>query len=384
MNPLPVVAIAGMVGVLATAARADACNAPWTAQQPTRAGALYDDLQTHTWMTAVAMFDTGETTISGRMPRALAMSIAVYSKDSRLHDHIDDTSILTSSDGAYEVRVLAGDPPATNRPPNTIYSGADNGGPNRFDVLAYRVTRPVDAADPTGDAGLPDVTFTPAAGDAVSIPSGGCAVPPTPAAPEEPPPPLPAPSHAGPTAWRLIFDPVDLALRTDAAPAADAVALGLQTTGYHQPRGFVDPQVAAIAASAALPGGDALVLRGRAPTRSQVRAWSLCDADAASTRTLACVDDSGVVLNGSGDYTVVLARDSNQSQIQRSAPCATILPWEASDQGVVVVGQRLADAGFAQAIARIPGPGDEASVMGSYLPSAEIVSLAALGSVCTS
>jgi hypothetical protein len=78
-----------------------------------------------------------------------------------------------------------------------------------------------------------------------------------------------------------------------------------------------------------------------------------------------------VTVDPSGAYTVVVS-DADQRPANARPECGvTWLPWGPQTQGLLIYRHMLADPTFANAIQRIPAPGLEEDVMGSYYPSGE-------------
>ena len=134
--------------------------------------------------------------------------------------------------------------------------------------------------------------------------------------------------------------------------------------------------------------GPVLVLKGKLPTtpetgpkvermgRGQMRYWSMCQNESLFTTVGAgCLYDSQVPVGKNGRYTIVTSSAGDRPANARAKCGVGYIPWPAAgdgaghlDDGFLIVRNMLPARNFHQAIQDTSVPGDEASVMGPYLP----------------
>jgi len=133
-----------------------------------------------------------------------------------------------------------------------------------------------------------------------------------------------------------------------------------------------------------------LVLQGTMPrvtaTRSgrarvqagDLRYWSLCNYEAYTQRASACVYDEQVPLDAKRRYTVVVSRAADRPRNARAECGVAWIDWgEAGDgaghddDGMLFLRNMLPSPGFTHAVQNTHTPGDEAAVLGDYLPRAD-------------
>ena len=140
-----------------------------------------------------------------------------------------------------------------------------------------------------------------------------------------------------------------------------------------------------------------LVLRGKLPTtpgtgagvkrmgRGQMRYWSICQNESLYTTIGAgCLYDSEIPVDKHGNYTIVTSRPGDRPKNAARSCGVGYIPWPAKgdgaghlDDGLLIVRNMLPSSTFHRAIQDTKKPGDEASVMGPYLPKGTYTTKAA-------
>ena len=355
--------------------------------------------------------------ISGLYPATRYFSFNTYRSGAAPHDHLSDQQIepdagainpfvtgRTLAGQRYTIRVLPGSAP-DEPPPNTLYFGP----PGTVDAvpLIYRVYVPEVPGDPSGGAGLPDVTLVRADGtrltdealcaalDSARIDSDARAV-------QVPVIPLSiyqamfgsrevrdSVLYAPGGTWNLFWSPRLSVLRTSAPRLARVMALGARLGLVSQSSGFyANADNAYVSTYINERFGAVVVLEGRLP-RTPVRGadaaqgaafdlryWSLCTNEGlASTRYADCVHDGQVTLDAARRYTIAISKAENRPNNARSDCGVTWLDWGTEGDGaghahlgILILRNMLPNPDFAQAIQRIAYPGDERATMAEYLP----------------
>ena len=122
--------------------------------------------------------------------------------------------------------------------------------------------------------------------------------------------------------------------------------------------------------------GDVILIRGRAPsfrertastpTDPDVRYWSMCQNDKATTLVIACAADRETRIDADGFFNLIVA---NPGTVRLPASSAfTELPFGASSNGYLIYRQLLSRQDFAGSAARIPVGVAPESVIGDYTP----------------
>jgi hypothetical protein len=282
---------------------------------------------------------------------------------------------LRASRGTYTVRVVAGARPE-HAPPNTLYADSLNGEPNVSGVIIYRLYLP--EGDQYGGAGLPTVTYgaggegdplsppLPSCQDRVPIASGtvndalsGLSAP-------------AAPSESVAPAWGI----------SRSRPQATAVGpLSVRTGGAFFPN-FHNVYLSLLAHR---DQGELVAFRARAPTYAQtrgaermpgaqVRYWSICANDLATTRYVACLDDSRIAVDADGYFTMIVSDPQHRPRSLR--PGDNWLPAGPYADTFVLYRQMLPDPGWAQAIEHSPSAAEAPKTMGPFYPLTRICTTA--------
>jgi hypothetical protein len=135
--------------------------------------------------------------------------------------------------------------------------------------------------------------------------------------------------------------------------------------------------------------GPVLVVTGKMPRtprthraegrmgKGQLRYWSICQNESLYTTAGAgCLYDEQVPLTRQRRYTIVTSRLSDRPRNARKRCGVGFIPWPANgdgaghlDDALLLVRNMLPSPGFHRAVQDTRVPGDEAAVMGPYLPS---------------
>ena len=120
-------------------------------------------------------------------------------------------------------------------------------------------------------------------------------------------------------------------------------------------------------------------------SEAQLRYWSICQNEYYSQRVEACLYDEQITINPDGKFTIVTSTEADRPE-NASEKCGVgFLPWpengdgfsieegreDHADDALVIVRNMQPMNGFDQAIQDTQKPGDEAEVLGEYLPSIE-------------
>jgi hypothetical protein len=140
--------------------------------------------------------------------------------------------------------------------------------------------------------------------------------------------------------------------------------------------------------------GPVLVLRGKLPTtpetytaeprmgRGQLRYWSICQNESfATTAGAGCLHDEQVPITRHRRYTIVTSLPADRPSNARRRCGVGFVPWPANgdgaghpDDALLLIRNMLPSANFHHAVQETRVYGDEAAVMGPYLPSATYMS----------
>lgn len=122
--------------------------------------------------------------------------------------------------------------------------------------------------------------------------------------------------------------------------------------------------------------GDVVVVRGRAPTFRErsgstpetpdVRYWSMCQNDKASTLVIACAADRDTPIDADGYYNLVIA-DAGVVRLPAGSGYAQ-LPFGATSNGYLIYRQILPGLDFVGSAATVPAGTAPVDVIGDYTP----------------
>lgn len=140
--------------------------------------------------------------------------------------------------------------------------------------------------------------------------------------------------------------------------------------------------------------GKVVVFRGKLPTvpatynrnprssEQQLRYWSICQNESiATTRAASCLYDEQIPVDSDRNYVIVSGLDSDRPK-NATAECGVgFLSWPAAGDGAghlddayIYVRNMLPSSNFSHANQNTKRPGDEAAVLGDYLPRGEYMS----------
>lgn len=223
-------------------------------------------------------------------------------------------------------------------------------------TILYRLYLPTDDDDPTGGAGLPEVTVVAADGTRTPIPP--CPEPTTSAAGKA------MVEHFGPTTDRPAPE-VPVFIRPDGAQA----------------RLYPNPDNVYVATIVAHEPGRIAVIRGTAPTfpdtrtgsvgqGEQVRYWSLCTNEYRKPYPVTtCAADEDVALADDGTFTFVVSTPEDRPANATAENDVTWLDWGSTEvDGLLLLRHMLASPDFSESAINLE-PGQLArDVMGPYTP----------------
>ena len=117
--------------------------------------------------------------------------------------------------------------------------------------------------------------------------------------------------------------------------------------------------------------GDVVVFKGRAPSRRQLRYWSICQNELATQRYVDCTPDHEAVLGRRGRFTFVVSDPADRPANATRRKRVNWLPWGgAYYDGVLIYRHMLPAPSFAQAWQNVAQGQPAEPVMGDYYPRA--------------
>jgi hypothetical protein len=108
---------------------------------------------------------------------------------------------------------------------------------------------------------------------------------------------------------------------------------------------------------------------------AQLRYWSICSNEFATTRYVACTPDQGMHIDSQGYFTVVISDPAHKPG--NLLPTDNWLPAGPYPDTFVLYRQMLPDPSFAEAIAFAPSAAAAPQTMGAYYPDTRICSTTA-------
>ncbi len=371
------------------------------------------------WSAKVTMPAGATIVLKGRFAHARYQSINSYNKAGNAPvDALND--IATKPDvgsknpyvaGAnrnaakrgYTITVLNEAVPAGARAANTVYAGVAG---QSDQLLVLRVYEPdsFKKAELTGGVGLPQMELHLADGT-VQTGAAACGT---------------LNAQGGQLSLTTVPESLYASLRNPAgaAPTFPAVAKpnfrAYYNTGYiiscwyqgncaSQPArtggqySNIDNNYVAAFVSTAFAAGPVLVLRGKLPKtpatgakvakmgKGDMRYWSICQNESLyTTKGAGCLFDSQIPVDKHGNYTIVSSKSGDRPK-NATAKCGVgYVPWPKNgdgdghlSDGLLVVRNMLPSASFHHAVQDTKVPGDEAKVMGAYLPKGDYTTKAA-------
>ncbi|WP_157224167.1 hypothetical protein [Nocardia paucivorans] len=329
----------------------------------------FPDTFANYWTTFLPAIPGASLTIHGAFPHARYMSYTAYSERDvvgSLNDQAiaaDSGSVNPFGDGAdregsargYTVRVVRSAPPP-NPEVNTLYVGDITGNV----PVAYRIYRPDAGFDATGGAGLPRLSVNLPDGTHRDLPE--CIAPTASHDPHAP--------HSSGQVMRSSGRKTP-PHAPDWQPFAGGGLYSNPDNKYLAT--LLEPGRVAVI-QARMPSTPATYHKQPVMGSGQVRYWSLCSNNPASTAVTACVVDDETTLDSDGGYTIV-ASSSGDRPANATGECG--IGWLPTDSGsdLLIMRNMLPSGDFRHSIQNAD-PADPESSMGSYYPRVRYVSKA--------
>jgi hypothetical protein len=384
-------------------------NGPWVREDPVRNYA-YPDSGAAYWAARFTLPPDTELELSGDYAHARYTSLVLYQDAGEPTDSLKDVDIAPDAgsrnpylDGAerggkprrWHVRIAAADVPQP-REPNHLYSGKGH----REVALLYRVYVPDQKTGRTGGVALPHAQLIGASGAPLSEDESCQRI-----VANDKPMPSTVPARAAYAVAR------DRPLQPKTFPADDppqwhafydtrhqAACIYLKNcAGDPQRKGGVlsNPDNAYLTAMINRGFGAVVILQGRLPKipateagggrmqAGDLRYWSICNYEAYTQKSMACLYDEQLPLDPQRGYTIVVSRRGDRPANARHDCGVAWLEWTEAgdgaghaDDGMLFLRNMLPAADFAHAVQSTRKPGDEREVMGEYLPVAAYSSVA--------
>lgn len=374
-------------------------------------GAIY-------WSAAYRLPEAGAyITLEADFPFSRYMSYNSYREDTSPAQSLTDRNIVPAAGSInpfvegnsrsdpyrrYVVSILSGQPPAAGEPreSNTLYDATAVAGEEA--VLIYRNYVPNMGTDQTGDVGLPRVTLHLPDGStvqgeeacaALSVGTEPLSIPLVPADIYQ--------SHRdnfeparNPPAFRATYG-IPFLLQCDYR--GDCTNNPERNTRFYANAdnqylySFLNREIAEVT-----------VIRARIPeipetlegqeffSEGELRYWSLCQNEFYSQAVKECLYDEQVTINPDGFFTIVTSKPEDRPDNANGECGVGYLPWPDNGDGFSFIEGRSDDPNsaflllrnmlpaddFEEAIQNTSVAGDEAEVMGEYLPRASYMSRA--------
>lgn len=358
---------------------------------------LYPDTAVTYYAGRVTLPPGGELHLRGRFPHARYMSFNAYDEVGQPTDALPDFLISPDAgsmnpyvDGNrrdlpmrnYTVRVVPEPQPESGeRSPNTVYLGFD-GREVYSGTVIYRVYLPDRGRDEFGDVRLPEVSTVLPDGRTVDQPvacTAGSDQPSTEVnridrASSGPVTPNPA-DVRNPLVFQKFFNATRGVVPSAVRPFVPADQRG----GF-----FSDENNAYLTAGTSREFGDLVVVEGRIPSTvdtydgdkrfgtADLRYWSACMVTSlyagGFTDTVDCVHDEDVPQGPHGEFTIVISTPELRPANARPECGVAWIAYGARSNGIVIVRNQLPAPDFAHSVQRVEKPGDEAAVLGPFLP----------------
>lgn len=364
--------------------------------------------------------------ITGAYPKARYMSLHSYTEGAKPYDYLNDLAIAPddgtqnpfatgeyAADQTYTIKVHPGERPAEKQD-NDIYLGPVD----KIDAtpLILRNYVPETAGDPSGGAGLPQVTLVRANGEKVSG-EALCKLLNSPAvgSPDRfiAAPVIPRTSYDQMISnadvrasifgtrqqdWTVFWDP-RISVTRLMSPALTSMLKSLARWGVvAKTSGFFanfDNEYVSMYITEEF--GNVTVLKGKMPRTPatgiasantadhDMRYWSLCTNEGlATTRFTDCVYDREVTVDDQRNYTIVISKPGNRPANATEDCGVTWLDFGVAGDGagndnlsILILRNMLPNPDFAHSVQQVPRVGDEKATMAEYLPIPEYVDKAA-------
>ena len=374
----------------------------------------YPDTGATYWHAKYSLPKGATLRLNGKFPFSRYMSFNSYRQDNTPAFALRDQNIRANTgainpfiQGAqrnynqrgYQIELTAGEAPIIPLN-NTVYDYTHD---NDKSVLLYRVYVPNKGKDATGGVGLPEPELTLSNGDVLT----GQAVCDTLKSDQKllEIPLIPAETYAqlrqnNPAKenpfWRAVYN-VQFGLKCnflgqcDGNPPRQVGWFANLDNQYVA--SYLDRSIKPIA-----------VIRGKIPkvtstlngdeifdeSQSQLRYWSMCQNEYYSQKVTACLHDEQVDINPDGYYTIVTSLTSDRP-VNATDKCGIgFLPWSEKGDGFSIIPGRqdhktdglllmrnmLPATDFNKTIQNTSVPGDEAEVLGEFMPTVQYFSKA--------
>ena len=370
------------------------------------------------WLARLNLPAGSRLELRGRYPHGRYMSLNAYS-DGNPTDALSDTTIVPRPGATnpylvgerrearkrgYTVSVLDQPPPSdpASRSANTLYAQPAGNVPIE---LAYRVYEPDPGLGLTGGTALPkpvlfledgSVLRADAACERVNDPNREIVIQTVPAAVWQGARNSPGcdgetnPAY-DPIRWERFFN-IDYASLSVISDCTEAGREGRLAMDADLEGGFYSNRDSAyIYAHLAREFGPVVMLEGRLPKfprtytepklmpPGKLRFWSLCSGESRVTvRTPDCLSDRQVLRRSGRNYTIAVSKAADRPANARARCNVAWLDWGElgdgagdTDYALLIMRNMLVDPNFAEAIQRVPQPGQEAAVMGRHFPRSE-------------
>ncbi len=401
-----VVAAALLLALICAPAATAGSNPPrscaWVLE-PTydRENILFPEVTTRYLAGVVPVPPGGHVEIKGQFPHARYMSLQTYSTTLQSLSVLRDEQIVpdkgstnpyvagadrSAKNRSYTVRLVSGKPPASGRPPNTLYDTNPDGSQNGRG-LAYRIYLADKGTDTFGNAPAPRISLHLSSGTALPIPECPDVVPDT--APlsdvlaelgldvQIPLPGLLA--HREPAFHRFVNAPTSYALAVSDNQYLNGLTPALEAITTKLPSGLGEnADNKYVAAYLSQEFGTVLALRAKLPKTpktfngektmgaGQMRFWSMCTG-VLTTQTFGCVVDKDVPVDKNRRYTVVISTAAGRPR-NATAKCGVAwLPWGPVPKGIAIMRNMLPAPTFTQAVQNAQR-GKEKQTLGPYYP----------------
>jgi len=378
----------------------------------------FPDTGARYWTAGYNLPEGASLKLNGEFPYARYMSINSYRADASPAHSIADNVIIANTgsenpfvDGSsrlgtsrdYTITMAAGDAPDVV-PPNTVYDHAESGAKT---TLLYRIYVPDEGQHEGGGVNLPSPELTLSDGSVltgtaacdtlnadpnlVDIPS----IPPNTYAflrsnnPAENA--LIEENQVKTVKWRAAYNAqyanqCSFLGQCDPNPVRQVGWFANNDNQYVS--AFIDRNIKPI-----------VVIRGKIPntpttlssnetvdeSQAQLRYWSICQNEYYSQKVTDCLYDEQITINADGKYTIVTSLIDDKPENATNECGVGFLPWSAEGDGFgkidgfdnnetdgfLIARNMLPMNGFSQTAQNTTTPGDEAEVMGDYLPTAQ-------------
>jgi hypothetical protein len=385
---------------------------PITATNPADNFAFPDSGASY-WYSTIQLPAGAQLLLHGRFAHARYQSLTAYNAaNATPTDALNDVSTVPDRGSvnpfqpgaprflprrSYTITVTSASPPAAPAP-NTLYAGVAG---QNSEVLMYRVYVPDRGRDLTGGVGLPrpevrladgQVLRGQAACGAIDASTAQLPIqtlpPATYAALRNQPGKPPTFPASNPPIFRAFYNTNFL---IDCGYLEQCGGNPARTGGQYS-----NVDNAYVSAFLNRGFGSVLVLRGKLPTTprtynsepfmgtGQMRYWSICQNESlATTRGAGCLYDEQIPVDRRGYYTIVTSLPADRPSNATTRCGVGYLPWPADgdgaghpDDALLIVRNMLPAPSFHHAVQDTTTPGDEAAVMGPYLPTGQYMTTA--------